>query len=71
MELRFFADQCVPTIVIEDLRDAGYEVFYLRDHLPIGNQFCLINLNLYGMSFKWLCLLLYEWQNGTYCFVKS
>lgn len=26
MELRFFADQCVPTIVIEDLRDAGYEV---------------------------------------------
>ena len=35
MELRFFADQCVPTIVIEDLRDAGYEVCYLRDHLPI------------------------------------
>lgn len=35
MELRFFADQCVPAVVIEELRDAGYEVFYLRDHLPI------------------------------------
>ena len=35
MGLRFFADQCVPTAVIQALRDAGYEVQYLRDHLPI------------------------------------
>ena len=35
MGLRFLADQCVPTAVIETLRDAGYEVWYLRDYLPI------------------------------------
>lgn len=35
MGLQFFADQCVPTAVIEDLRGAGYEVWYLRDHIPI------------------------------------
>lgn len=35
MGLRFFADQCVPTVVIEGLRDAGYEVWCLRDYLPI------------------------------------
>ncbi len=35
MGLRFFADQCVPTVVIETLREAGYKVSYLRDHLPI------------------------------------
>ena len=35
MGLRFLADQCVPTAVIETLRDAGYEVWSLRDYLPI------------------------------------
>ena len=35
MGLRFLADQCVPTVVIETLRDAGYEVRRLRDYLPI------------------------------------
>ena len=35
MGLQFFADQCVPTAVIEDLRGTGYEVWYLRDHIPI------------------------------------
>lgn len=35
MRLQFLADQCVPTAVVEELRDAGYEVWYLRDHLPI------------------------------------
>ena len=35
MGLRFFADQCVPTVVIEILCDAGYEVCCLRDYLPI------------------------------------
>ena len=34
MGLRFLADQCVPTVVIETLRDVGYEIWYLRDHLP-------------------------------------
>ena len=35
MGLRFLADQCVPNVVIETLRDAGYEVWCLRDYLPI------------------------------------
>ena len=35
MGLRFLADQCVPAFVIESLRDVGYEIWYLRDHLPI------------------------------------
>lgn len=35
MRLRFLADQCVPTTVIETLRAAGYEIWYLRDHLSI------------------------------------
>ena len=35
MGLRFLADQCVPSVVIETLRDVGYEIWYLRDHLPI------------------------------------
>ncbi len=35
MRLQFLADQCVLTLVIENLSDAGYEVCYLRDHLPI------------------------------------
>lgn len=35
MGLRLFADQCVPTIVTESLRIAGYEVMLLRDFLPI------------------------------------
>lgn len=38
MELQFLADQCVPTAVVEDLRDAGYEIWYLRDHLPIESS---------------------------------
>ena len=28
MGLRFLADQCVPSIVIETLRDVGYEIWY-------------------------------------------
>lgn len=35
MELRFLADQCVPAFVVKTLRDVGYEIWYLRDHLPI------------------------------------
>ena len=38
MGLRFLADQCVPAAVVKDLRDAGYEVSYLKDHLPIESS---------------------------------
>ena len=34
MSLRFFADHCVSDFIIQTLRDAGYEVFWLRDHIP-------------------------------------
>jgi predicted nuclease of predicted toxin-antitoxin system len=33
MTLRFFADQCVPSLVIQALRDAGHDVLRLRDHI--------------------------------------
>jgi predicted nuclease of predicted toxin-antitoxin system len=33
MTLRFFADQCVPNLVITALRGAGHEVLCLRDHI--------------------------------------
>jgi predicted nuclease of predicted toxin-antitoxin system len=34
MSLRFFIDQCVPCSVSDSLRDAGYRIELLRDHLP-------------------------------------
>ncbi len=34
MKLRFFADQCISNYIIQALRDAGYEVFRLKDHIP-------------------------------------
>jgi hypothetical protein len=34
MSLRLFADHCVPTSIISILRQAGHELFVLRDHLP-------------------------------------
>lgn len=33
MSLRFFADQCISNYVIQTLRNAGYEIFRLRDHI--------------------------------------
>ncbi len=35
MSLKFFADQCVPNSIIQFLINNGYEVFLLRDYLPI------------------------------------
>ena len=35
MGLRFFADQCVSTTIVEALREARHEILLLRDHLPI------------------------------------
>lgn len=34
MRLRFFADHCISNFIIQVLRDAGYEVFRLRDYIP-------------------------------------
>lgn len=35
MGLRFFADQCVPNAVVDALNDVGYEVFRVKDYIPI------------------------------------
>ena len=32
--LKFFADHCVPSYIINSLRDADFEVFQLRDYIP-------------------------------------
>lgn len=34
MTLRFFADHCVPALVIRLLRDNAHEVFVLKEHMP-------------------------------------
>jgi len=34
MSLRFFADQCVPNVIIRTLCDAGHQVLILREHIP-------------------------------------
>ena len=34
MGLRFFADHCISNYIIEALREAGHEVFRLRDYMP-------------------------------------
>lgn len=33
MNLRFFIDHCVPTSVVQVLRDAGHDVLILREHI--------------------------------------
>ena len=38
MSLRFFIDHCVPNSVIRALRDAGYEVFILKEHIPKNSE---------------------------------
>ncbi len=34
MSLRFFADQCISKFIIQSLKDAGHEVFRLKDYVP-------------------------------------
>ena len=34
MNIRFFADHCVPTSIIQSLQDEGYIVYRLRDYIP-------------------------------------
>ena len=38
MSLRFFADHCISNFIVQMLRDAGYEVFRLRDYLPTDSS---------------------------------
>ena len=42
MDLRFFADQCVPNSVIHALRDAGHHVFVLKEHIPPDSHDALV-----------------------------
>lgn len=34
IELKFFADHCVPTSIINSLKDSGFEVYRLSDYIP-------------------------------------
>ncbi|MDP2744829.1 MAG: DUF5615 family PIN-like protein, partial [Dehalococcoidia bacterium] len=34
MSLRFFADHCVPSSIVQMLQDAGHEVLRLKDFIP-------------------------------------
>ena len=34
MTLRLFADHCISNSIIKTLRDAGHEVWRLKDHIP-------------------------------------
>ncbi len=38
MSLRFFADHCISNFIVQMLRDAGYEVFRLRDYLSTDSS---------------------------------
>ena len=41
-KLRFFTDHCVSNLIIQDLRNAGYEVFRLKDCIPIDSADSLV-----------------------------
>jgi predicted nuclease of predicted toxin-antitoxin system len=38
MGLRFFADHCISNSIIQSLKDAGYEVLQLKNHIPIESS---------------------------------
>lgn len=40
--LRFFADHCVSNLVVQELRNAGYEVFKLKDYIPTDSADTLV-----------------------------
>ena len=42
MSLKFFADHCIPNSIIKNLCDAGYEVFILKDYIPIESPDSLV-----------------------------
>jgi predicted nuclease of predicted toxin-antitoxin system len=37
LSLKFFIDQCVPASIGQSLRDNGYEVLILKEHIPIDS----------------------------------
>ena len=37
-KVRFFADHCVSNLVVRELRNAGHEVFQLKDHIPTDSS---------------------------------
>ena len=41
-KLRFFTDHCISNLIIQDLRNAGYEVFRLKDCAPIDSADSLV-----------------------------
>ncbi len=45
MSLRFFADHCVPNFVINELSIAGFDVFRLKDHIPIESNDAIVIAN--------------------------
>ena len=38
MGLRFFADHCIPNLVIQALMDEGHEVLQLKHHIPVESR---------------------------------
>ena len=42
MNLRFFADHCIPNFVIQSLRNAGHEVFRLQNHIAPDSSDMLV-----------------------------
>lgn len=38
MSLKFFTDQCVPATIERGLRNKGYEVLVLKNHIPIDSS---------------------------------
>jgi predicted nuclease of predicted toxin-antitoxin system len=37
VSLRLFADHCVPTSIVQALRESEHEVFALRHHIPVNS----------------------------------
>ena len=50
MALRFLADHCVPNSIIQTLRDASYEVFRLRDVLPVESPDAVVIAKAQGIG---------------------
>ena len=42
MSLRFFVDHCISNFVIATLRQADYEVFRLKEHIPADSRDTLV-----------------------------
>jgi len=37
MNLQFFADHCISRSIIQSLKEEGYDVFLLKDHIPVDS----------------------------------